>query len=172
MRPTFPARIIAAACVLLLAACGGPSSALGTCGDSAARADEALPEFTGKLLDGNRVSLDSYRRGTVVLNVWGSWCGPCRKEAPELARTAKAVERDGVRFLGVDVRDSRVAARRFVAEFAMPFPSVFDEDSALAADLGVAAPPATLVARDGRVRAVIRGATTEKQLRCVLREVT
>ncbi len=167
----FPVRVALVAPLLLLVACGGPSPALGACGAGASRTDKALPEFRGKLLDGTRVSLDSYRKGTVVLNVWGSWCGPCRKEAPELARTATATTGDGVRFLGVDVRDSRVAAKRFVAEFSVPFPSVFDEGSALAAGLGVAAPPATLVARDGRVRATILGATSERQLRCVLRQV-
>ncbi|MGH3932316.1 MAG: TlpA disulfide reductase family protein, partial [Pseudonocardiaceae bacterium] len=58
---------------------------------------------------GKTVSLDDYRGRVVVLNVWGSWCGPCRSEADDLVRVAELTAAQRVQFLGIDVRDSRQA---------------------------------------------------------------
>ena len=62
----------------------------------------------------------------VVLNIWGSWCGPCRAEAPELEFVAKQTAADGVSVLGVDVRDDRAAAADFVRDRGLTYDSVFD----------------------------------------------
>lgn len=73
-------------------------------------------------------------RGTpVVVNLWASWCGPCTREMPLLALAA-ADHRD-VQFLGVDTLDSRSGAEDFIAEHAVPFPSLFDPDGAIRTDL-------------------------------------
>src|ERR671916_213444 len=55
---------------------------------------------------GTTVSLQRYRGQVVVLNVWGSWCGPCRAEADDLVQVATATADQGVQFIGIDVRDS------------------------------------------------------------------
>ena len=62
----------------------------------------------------------------VVLNIWGSWCGPCRAEAPDLEFVAKQTAADGVSVLGVDVRDDRAAAADFVRDRGITYDSVFD----------------------------------------------
>ena len=62
----------------------------------------------------------------VVLNIWGSWCGPCRAEAPDLEFVAKQTAADGVSVLGVDVRDDRAAATDFVRDRGITYDSVFD----------------------------------------------
>ena len=61
-----------------------------------------------------------------MLNVWGSWCGPCRAEAPALDQVAEASAPRGVQFLGIDVRDQRDAAADFVRDRGVVYPSIFD----------------------------------------------
>lgn len=141
------------------------------CGPQVADQNLDLPSFTGTKVDGSSIDLADYRTGTVVINVWGSWCAPCRVEAPELEKAAAALEPAGVRFLGVDVRDSTAGAAAFEEEFKVRYPSVFDDPSRLAADLGASSPPTTFIARDGVVQSVIRGQTDAATIQCAVDHV-
>lgn len=128
-----------------------------------------MPDYTGKTTDGSPFDLGDHTEGTVVINVWGSWCGPCREEAPELVAAARSLP--DTRFLGIDVQDSETNARAFEKEFGIPYPSVFDPTSQLAGRLTDAvSPPVTLVAVDGHVRTQILGATNAEQIACAVRE--
>jgi thiol-disulfide isomerase/thioredoxin len=80
----------------------------------------------------------------VVVNVWGSLCGPCIAEAPQLARVARRYE-GRVQFLGVDTNDLRPLARGFILKHGYPYPSVFDPDKSVLGGLGLRAPPDTLI---------------------------
>lgn len=118
--------------------------------------------FSVAMLDGSRLR-DADLRGTVsVLNVWGSWCGPCRAEAPELVDAADALGPD-VQFYGVNVRDSPDAARAFERAFDIPYPSVRPDESAgaLLAFGGVlsavAVPTTVVVDANGEVAARVVG---------------
>ena len=133
------------------------------------RAD-ALPDFDPARFD----ALLGQLRGTpVVVNIWGSWCGPCRSEAPLLAR-AHAEHGREVQFLGVDILDSRPSARGFIAEFGWRFPSVFDAAGAIRDALGFLGQPAT-VFYDRRGEPVLTWQgplderTLERGLRLILR---
>lgn len=92
---------------------------------------------------GMTVSLDRYRDQVVVLNVWGSWCGPCRSEADDLVRVADATADQGVQFVGINVRDSRQAGADFARDFGLTYPSIYDP------------PGRTLFALRGAPRAVV-----------------
>ncbi|MFE2170235.1 TlpA disulfide reductase family protein [Streptomyces sp. NPDC059447] len=125
----------------------------------------------GEDLDGNPVSLDGFRGQVVVLNVWGSWCGPCRAEADDLARLGESTRSQGVRFLGINTRDrDRAAARSFVRAHGIGFPSLHDPDGELLlrfppALLNPQTIPSTLVIdRRGRVAVSIGGAVTDEEL--------
>ena len=73
------------------------------------------------------LSLDDFRGQVVVVNIWGQWCGPCRAEVTELQQVYDATHRDGVAFLGIDVRDNnRDAARDFVVDRKVTYPSIYD----------------------------------------------
>lgn len=78
------------------------------------------------LTPGQQVSSAQDKGQVVVVNIWGSWCGPCRGESPALEQVAQASAARGVRFLGVDVRDDRDAAADFVRSRGVTYPSIFD----------------------------------------------
>jgi cytochrome c biogenesis protein CcmG, thiol:disulfide interchange protein DsbE len=88
--------------------------------------------------------LEELRGAPVVVNIWASWCGPCRTEAPDLANLAREYE-GRVQFLGVDLLDNREAARRFILEYDWPYPSVFDPRGRIRDDLGYLGQPVTFV---------------------------
>ena len=81
-------------------------------------------------------------KGTpVVVNLWGSWCEPCKAEAPLLTAAAKA--HPGVQFLGVNILDSRTGALGFLTTYDVPYPSVFDPPGAIKVSLGAFGQPDT-----------------------------
>jgi thiol-disulfide isomerase/thioredoxin len=120
-------------------------------------------EVSGETLDGTKVSLDDYAGKVVVLNVWGSWCPPCRKEAPTLAEAARELAKDDVVFLGVNTKDSsRDLGLAFERRYDVPYDSLFDPSGrSLLAFYGTLSPsaiPSTVVIdREGRVAASILG---------------
>jgi thiol-disulfide isomerase/thioredoxin len=88
----------------------------------------AVPGITGDSLteQGRRLGVDDYPGKVVVLNLWGSWCGPCRAEAPLLQTVADRTASDPVQVLGIDLRDDRSAATDFVTDRRLTYPSIFD----------------------------------------------
>lgn len=89
---------------------------------------QAVPDLSGpSLTEPNRqIDLDGYDGKVVVINIWGSWCGPCRNEAPELAQLYDQTRASGVQVVGIDVRDDQSAALDFVRDNHIDYPSIFD----------------------------------------------
>jgi cytochrome c biogenesis protein CcmG/thiol:disulfide interchange protein DsbE len=135
--------------------------------------DRPAPDFTMPDLEsGERISLSDLEGKIVVLNVWASWCLPCREEAPALQAVWEAYRSRGVLFLGSNYLDDRDAARAFVREFGITYPSVFDPSGRLAVDYGFVGLPSTFVIdTTGRIRFQFTGYTTGQSLRRVLDEV-
>ena len=129
---------------------------------------EPAPELLGELLGGGAYSLAEERGDdVVVVNVWGSWCAPCRAEADALQAVYEEVQDDGVQFLGINTRDTEEAALTFAADKGITYPSLVD-DGALQAgfsrSLPVAAIPTTYVLdRSGRVAARVVDDITLRQ---------
>jgi cytochrome c biogenesis protein CcmG/thiol:disulfide interchange protein DsbE len=85
--------------------------------------------------------LDELVGTPAVVNVWASWCEPCKAEAPSLVRAAAADP--GVQFVGVDVQDSRDGAETFLGVYGITYPSLFDPPGAIQTELHMLGPPAT-----------------------------
>ncbi|MEJ7725487.1 MAG: TlpA disulfide reductase family protein [Actinomycetes bacterium] len=116
------------------------------------------PDLTGPLLGGGTYSLATDRGDDiVVVNVWGSWCGPCRSEAAALEEVYQEVKDKGVQFLGINTRDQEAQALAFVANKGVTYPSLVDDgamQAGFASSLPVAGIPTTFVIdRSGGVAA-------------------
>ena len=148
---------------------GSGSGGLPVVGQVIAAAQRPLaPDISGTTLTGGHLDIPSWRGHTVVLNFWGSWCVPCRKEGPVLARVARETRFLGVRFAGVDIREDPSAGLAFERSYRIPYPSISDPGDIIAARFGTKAPVATpsTYILDGRGRIVWAwfGATTYSQL--------
>lgn len=113
---------------------------------------DGLPDVTLECLGrGPAVRLAGVRGKPMVVNIWASWCAPCRKELPIFGEVSKT-SGDSVQFLGIDLADDRLSALRFAAASKMGFPSVQDPNSTIRAGLRIVGVPTTLLVRpDGTI---------------------
>ena len=131
---------------------------------------KAAPAISGPTLDGGSFTASAGK--VLVLNVWASWCSPCRAEAPALQELS--VKHPEVQFLGVLTRDSLVAARAFVERFGIQYPSLVD-DAILLKFHGQLTPnaiPTTLIIdTQGRIAARVSGEVTYSALEDLIERV-
>jgi peroxiredoxin len=168
-----------ASALVLLIALAGCSAATGAAGDTGFVAGSGAVtlmspmnrgepvQLRGPLVGGGEFDLADQRGKVVLINIWGSWCAPCRKEAPELQQAWTELKDRGVQFLGLNTRDdSAGAATAFERRFGITYPSISDPDGRLQLTFRETLPPtaipSTLVLdRAGRVAARVIGATTQ-----------
>lgn len=173
----------AAVAALTLSACGsgGTSGGSGntnfvTGSDGIATADKGErqdgPKLEGETLTGKHLDVDDYKGKVVVLNVWGSWCSPCRAEAPNFAKVSKETKDKGVQFIGINTRDpQKDPALAFEKEWKISYPSLHDPMGKLMLRFpkGTMNPkfiPSTIVLdRDGKIAARSQQALNEEKLR-------
>ncbi|MFE9901227.1 TlpA family protein disulfide reductase [Streptomyces achromogenes] len=128
----------AAAAALALSACG-KGGISGGGGDTrfvtgnngietvAAGKRATAPDLSGKTIDGKTLDVADYKGKVVVINVWGSWCGPCRNEAKYFAKVSEDYAGKGVQFVGINTRDtSTTPAVNFEKEHGVAYPSLYD----------------------------------------------
>ncbi len=120
----------------------------------------AAPEFDLETLDGDRVRLSDLRGQVVVVNLWASWCPPCRAEMPALQQLYDAHRDEGLVVLALNAtdQDSSAAARAFVTDHGLTFPVVLDPAGEASRAYGLRAMPSTFVVdRQGVIREVLIG---------------
>jgi cytochrome c biogenesis protein CcmG, thiol:disulfide interchange protein DsbE len=163
----WPVSLAAAALVALLTygvASVGPDTSIDEAlskGERVAAPVRDLP----RLGEDGTGSLADYGGKVVVLNVWASWCPPCKDEMPLLQRTHDRIAPRGGAVLGIDTQDATEDALKFLREERIRFPSLRDRDREYGSDLGVSGYPETFVIdRDGRIAARQRGPVTREWL--------
>ena len=107
----------------------------------------------------------------VIVNVWASWCSPCRTETPLLERTWRE-HRSDVVIIGIASKDTAANSRAFLDEFHITYPNIFDSSGEIRARLGLRGFPTTFVfGADGKLRTTIVGGLTEQRLAAVLADL-
>lgn len=137
---------------------------------------EQAPVIKGTSLDGEPIDVSSMTGDVVVLNLWASWCGPCRGEAPALESVFQETKGQGVRFVGLNTRDDRASAQAFQRAFDLSYPSIDDEDGTLQLAFSSTVSPVTIpwtivLDRNQRIAAVFPGEATYTALKRTVESV-
>ena len=138
----------------------------------AGMAGQAAPVFALRDDSGRPVSLAKYRGQVVVMNLWASWCPPCRAEMPDLQRLSQAYRGRGLAIVGVNEGESPERARAFADALHIAFPIWIDEQQQYGrvyAALGM--PTTVIVGRDGTVVRGFDGALTYPQMRAAVSDL-
>ncbi len=129
------------------------------------------PAFTIETLDDEVVALSDLRDRVVLLNFWGTWCGPCRREMPEFQKAYEEWHAQGFEILAIAYNDTEEAMAAFRDEFALSFPLALDDSGAINDAYGIQTRPSSyLLDRDGVILARHFGLMTEAQLNEMLNE--
>ncbi len=164
---------------VLLTACGGGSSTGSRsyiAGNGAvtfikAQDRQSAPSIVGATISGGTFKLAPHQ--VAVLNVWASWCAPCRAEAPTLAALSKSFPK--VSFVGVLTRDSVATANAFVRRFAIPYPTLADDSILMGFHNSLVAnaiPTTVVIDKNGKVAARISGEITVASLTDLITRVS
>ncbi len=134
------------------------------------------PAVSGKTLQGEDLALSDFAGDVVVLNVWGSWCAPCRAEAQTLQKLSVKYAKDGVQFVGINTRDDNANAQAFERNFGISYPSLSDTDGRLQLEFHDSLPPSAIpstlvIDRQGRVAARVLGPVTYSQMTGLIDDV-
>ena len=170
---------------LLLSGCGGQTASgaadTGTgyvAGDGSAvvlpvAERQPAPPISGPTLDGGTWSLADHEGQIVVLNVWASWCAPCRAEAPALEQVSVETADQGVQFVGLNTRDTQAAANAFVANYGITYPNLVDDDGSLQLAFRDTLPPQSIpstvfIDAQGQVAARVLGEIDRSRLQGII----
>jgi len=134
---------------------------------------KTVGKVTGELLSGGTYSLAAQTGKVVVLNFWGSWCGPCQIESPQFDSLYRKVKAQGVEFVGLDVKETtRSKPESFIRDNQITYPNVWDPNAKTAIQLGkvpmVGLPWTVIVDKQQRVAAVYSGPVLPADLQPVL----
>ncbi|UUU24203.1 TlpA family protein disulfide reductase [Streptomyces sp. DSM 40750] len=180
----------AGALALVLSACagggieggsGGTGFITGSDGIATVKKGERgdAPALSGKTIDGDQLDVSSaYKGKIIVLNVWGSWCAPCRAEAPNLVKVSEDLADQGVQFVGINTRDTSTRpALSFEEQYKVDYPSLYDPTGKLLlrfeqGSLNPQMIPSTLVIdRDGKLASRTQQPLSEEKLRKMLKPI-
>jgi len=136
---------------------------------------QSAPDFTLPTLEGGLVTLSELRGQPILINLWASWCPPCRLEMPLLINVYQRYQSEGLVILGLNVteQDSLEAVNAFVEEFDVPFPVLLDEAGHVSNDaygmMGL--PMSVFVDRNGIVKRIVLGALVSDEVDGYIAEI-
>lgn len=124
------------------------------------------PDFAVRDMQGRPVSLSDLRGDVVLLNIWATWCGPCREEMPSMQRLHEQLGDEGLRIVAVSIDGAGSGAERagdvaaFARQFGLTFPIWLNPSGDIQRTYRTTGVPETfLIGRDGVIRKKVIGAT-------------
>lgn len=160
------AAVVAVLVVIAFYPGGGPKLDVGAGGGPRMLAGAPAQSFPVKRVDGTVDGLDHYRGRIVVMNLWATWCPPCREEMPALERLYREYRSRGVVVLGVDQGEAPRVAQAYARAHGVTYPILIDEDQQYGrAYAAVGLPTTIIVGRDGHIVKGIDGELTLAQMR-------
>jgi cytochrome c biogenesis protein CcmG/thiol:disulfide interchange protein DsbE len=142
-----------------------PAAAAG----ASASQGKPAPDFLLQDVSGKPVRLRDLRGEVVLINLWATWCPPCRAEMPDLAEIYNAHKSEGFVILGVDDQERPETVMDFLAHNPLPYPILLDTDSRVARAYGISFLPASfLVDRRGVLRATMPGQSNRAKLQAAI----
>lgn len=162
------AAIVVAVLLVYIPHAGSPASV-----GPAALAGQKAPSFTVEQLGGGAGSLETYRGSVVVMNLWATWCPPCRAEMPDLQRLYESNRSRGVIVLGVDQGESAAQAGAFAHSLGIRYPILIDEQQQYGRVYAALGMPTTIVIdRNGYVVHGYDGALSYDQMAAAIAPLT
>lgn len=121
------------------------------------------PDFLLETLDGGEIRLSELRGKGVIVNLWATWCGPCRKEMPQFVAAYDRYQAEGLEIIAVNVQEPPSIIRPFVEDFGMDFPVALDRRGKVSEEFRIIGLPVTyFIDREGVIRAVFQGPFLER----------
>lgn len=161
-------RVLAGLATLMTAAVALPA---GAAQQTRSPRPNPLADVELATLDGHRGSLAAYRGSPVLLNIWATWCPPCRAETPRLEATWRAYRARGLVVVGIEQEDPVAAVRAFVAQFGVTYPILLDSAGKYGAAAAFGLPTSAFLDHHGNIVGVFSGAMSEADIRNGLRSI-
>lgn len=132
---------------------GTPAQTTSSAATQTADVGQAMPPYTTELLDGKKFDIAGERGNVVFLNLWATWCGPCRYEIPELQSLHQKYASRGFKVVGISLDDTGVGGvKQFVSQHSMTYPIAYDPDGKIAAIFQSSVlPTSVIVDRSGQI---------------------
>jgi thiol-disulfide isomerase/thioredoxin len=124
-----------------------------------------MPGISMRDLNGSAWALSDHLGKPVLINLWATWCGPCREETPRLVRLADDYRSRGLAVAGISMDDTDQPVREFVRSFHVSYPVLFPEGPSPYVSAMSALPTSFLVDKQGRMAKVYVGAVSQKEVR-------
>lgn len=132
---------------------------------NAVKVGRSAPNFSLQQLNGPELALSDLKGKGVVLNFWGTWCEPCKKELPALQQQYTQFKDKGLVVLGVNIGESPVAVEPFVKQFGVTFPILLDSESQITKLYRIGPIPTTFfISPDGDVEEIFIGQLNEAMI--------
>ena len=141
------------------------SSAVPTVGSS-------VPNIKLQELDGEVRSLSDLKGQAVILNFWGSWCEPCKREMPALSKAYEQWKEQGVEIIGINYGEDELVVRNFAKQMGVTFPIWLDRKKTASKEFGIRPLPTTFfINPEGKVHHIKLGEVTSEELDVLIKQM-